>query len=195
MQCCYMNASPGQSWCRAWLEVRTTNVGSQSSQTWYLARNSHYGPLRVVVNTAPVGSGWAITRVHVLDCNGNPTFVAPDSPKFATEGFKPVPPRHAGRHSRHPTLGDVPVGVVEVHQVGEHLPRRSGLRGGVRALTSVARTSRPPGHRGSGSPVRTPRSRSTSIQPWFSASYNAPCPRRCSGGNDNPTRVRTGSEE
>jgi hypothetical protein len=77
----YMNASPGQSWCRAWLEVRTTNVGSQSSQTWYLARGGHYGPLRVVVNTTPVGSGWAITRVHVLDCNGNPTFVAPDSPK------------------------------------------------------------------------------------------------------------------
>jgi hypothetical protein len=30
------------------------------------------------------------------------------------------------------------------------------------------------------------------MRPWFTASYSAPCPRRCSGANDKPTNERTG---
>ena len=36
------------------------------------------------------------------------------------------------------------------------------------------------------------RSRATSTRPQFTASYSAPCPRRCPGASDSPASTRTG---
>ena len=72
---------------------------------------------------------------------------------------------------------------------------RSGLvaaSGRSHGLTSAASTIRPSAERGSGSPATVRRSRAISTRPWLTASYTAPCPRRCSGASDRPARVRTG---
>lgn len=58
--------------------------------------------------------------------------------------------------------------------------------------TSTARTIRPSAARGSGSRTSASRSRPVSTRPRLTASYNATCPRRCSGASDKPTRVLTG---
>jgi hypothetical protein len=60
------------------------------------------------------------------------------------------------------------------------------------AHTSAASRIRPSGHRGSGTHPTAHRSRPTSARPAFSASYTAPCPRRCPGTSDNPASTRTG---
>src|SRR4051794_21858156 len=56
----------------------------------------------------------------------------------------------------------------------------------------MASTIGPPNIRGSGSPARPVRSRSVSTDPWLTASYSAPCPRRCSGARHSPTSEHTG---
>jgi hypothetical protein len=61
--------------------------------------------------------------------------------------------------------------------------------GRARSLTSTASTIRPFAAVGSASDADVRRSRSSSTRLWLSASYNAPCPRRCSA-----TRVGSTSE-
>jgi hypothetical protein len=58
--------------------------------------------------------------------------------------------------------------------------------------TSTANMIRPSAPRGSASPVSAARSRPMSTRPALTASYNAPCPRRCSAVNDSPTMLVTG---
>jgi hypothetical protein len=77
----YMNHTQVQTWCRAWMEVQPSNRSTVTSQTWYLSLHGHYGPLRVPVNVMGNFKGSAVTVVHVLDCNGNPTFTARPSPR------------------------------------------------------------------------------------------------------------------
>lgn len=59
-------------------------------------------------------------------------------------------------------------------------------------LTSTARSRRPSAARGIGRPASTCRNRGTSTFPWFSASYIAPCPRRCSATSVRSTGEVTG---
>jgi hypothetical protein len=60
------------------------------------------------------------------------------------------------------------------------------------ALTSTASITRPSTARGSVRSATDVRNRCTSMRPSFNASYIAPCPRRCSGANVNPTKDFTG---
>ena len=72
---------------------------------------------------------------------------------------------------------------------------RSGLvraSGRSQPLTSAASRIRPSGQAGSGTAPTARRSRRTSTRPAFSASYTAPCPRRCPGTSDSPASTRTG---
>src|ERR1019366_631542 len=72
---------------------------------------------------------------------------------------------------------------------------RSGLvaaPGRSQLLTSTASISRPSAARGNGSPASDRRSRAMLIPPWFTASYSAPWPRRCSRASDSPASVFTG---
>src|SRR5213075_788590 len=59
-------------------------------------------------------------------------------------------------------------------------------------LTSTASIRRPSAARGNGSPASDRRSRAMLIRPWFTASYTAPWPRRCSATSDRGARLRTG---
>ena len=59
-------------------------------------------------------------------------------------------------------------------------------------MTSTARTKRPSAASGCGSPASTCRNRGRSTSPRLSASYIAPCPRRCSAVSVRSTGVATG---
>jgi hypothetical protein len=69
---------------------------------------------------------------------------------------------------------------------------RSGHPG---AATARSRRPAQPARRTSVAPARRPAAYAagpTSTAPWLSASYSAPCPRRCSGTRHSPTNDRTG---
>ena len=73
---------------------------------------------------------------------------------------------------------------------------RSGLvtaSGRSQLLTSTASRIRPSGQAGSGGHASDHRSRATSTRPALTASYTAPCPRRCSGSSDSSASMRTGA--
>lgn len=70
---------------------------------------------------------------------------------------------------------------------------RSGLvraSGRSQLHTSAASRTRPSGQAGTGTDPTAQRSRVTSTAPAFTASYAAPCPRRCPGTNDSPASTR-----
>lgn len=72
---------------------------------------------------------------------------------------------------------------------------RSGLVGASgrsQLLTSTARTSRPSAALGWGSAASVRGSRPASMRLQLRASYNAPCPRRCSASSVRSTGVLTG---
>ena len=69
---------------------------------------------------------------------------------------------------------------------------RAGRRARPQPVAHIYRQlRRPSAARGSGSPATVRRSRAMSIRPLFTASYKAPCPRRCSGASDSPVSVLT----
>jgi len=57
---------------------------------------------------------------------------------------------------------------------------------------STASRIRPSGQAGSGSAASYQRSHAICTRPLFSASYSAPCPRRCPGTSDSSASTRTG---
>src|SRR5262249_52825554 len=67
-----------------------------------------------------------------------------------------------------------------------------GASGRSHGLTSTPIMIRPPAARGTGRPASDRRNRATSTRPLATASYNAPCPRRCSAASDNSTSDLTG---
>ncbi len=102
-------------------------------------------------------------------------------------GMDPVP-----GGSGHPVPGG--------HRAGGDRRVRPGGRVGQGQLAAVLAgpavcpgpARRPSAARGKASPASDRRSRPISIRPWFTASYGAPWPRRCSGAGDSPARSLSG---
>ncbi|MGC4852358.1 hypothetical protein ACLQ24_02930 [Micromonospora sp. DT4] len=66
----YMNATPDQSRCTAYLQLRTTNNGNTSWIYYDLSRTGRFGPISRNVNVMNNFKGSAVAVVEVYTCSG-----------------------------------------------------------------------------------------------------------------------------